>query len=493
LKLNAIAGTNYQYQRADFQRANGEGLAPFIETVSGATSTTVTAAYALDQFSLSGYFGQATFGYKNLAFVTGAIRSDKSSKFSPSEANQTYPKFSASFVPSDLPVWENLLGESFVSSLKLRTSWGQAGNFTGLGSYDRFWQFSPVPFLGKSTIVPSSVLANTNVRPERMTEFEFGLDLALWQDRINLGVTSYKQSIEDLVVNRVLAASEGGLSIVNNVGQMENKGLEISLNIVPVKTRDLNWDVTFIYNRNRNKVTKLGSPTVAITNVAGAPSFLVEGMPASVFYGTAFARDANGEILLTPQGLLQSEKGLQNSASPLTYDPQRDGTGQPTGSAIRAIIGDPNPDFTGSILNNVSYKGFNFNFLFDIVQGVDVFNADKRTRQGVGIGDFTEKEMKGELPRGYVYASYLTEEWRVDDGSFVKLREVGLSYDFGNKIKGIQNINLGVYGRNLISWDNYNGYDPETNAGGNSDILRGVDFGNVPIPRSYKVQLTLSF
>ena len=490
-KLNAIAGTNYQYQRSDFQRSSGELLAPYIETVSGA-STAIATGYALDQFDLFGYFGQVTVGYKNLAFITGAVRRDKSSKFSPSEANQTYPKFSASFIPSDLSFWENTFDESNLNSLKLRASWGQAGNLTGIGSYDRFWQFVPVAYLGKPTIVPSATLANPNVAPERMTEFEYGFDIGGWNNRVNFGATFYKQNIEDLVVNRVLAASEGGTSIVNNVGEMENEGFELSLSVMPVRTTNLSWDLTFIYNHNRNKITELGSPTVAISNVAGAPSFLIEGMPASVFYGTAIARD-NGQILLTPQGLLQSEKGTQNSATPLEYQVQRDANGQPMGANIRAVIGDPNPDFTGSIMSNLSYKNLNFSFLFDFVQGVDVFNADKRTRQGVGIGDFAEREMTGELPRGYIYALYNTEEWRVDDGAFTKLREISLSYSFRNPLRGISNINLGVVGRNLVSWDNYNGYDPETNAGGNSDILRGVDFGNVPVPRSYKMQLTVTF
>ena len=490
-KLNAIAGTNYQYQRSDFQRSSGELLAPYIETVSGA-STAIATGYALDQFDLFGYFGQVTVGYKNLAFITGAVRRDKSSKFSPSEANQTYPKFSASFIPSDLSFWENTFDESSLNSLKLRASWGQAGNLTGIGSYDRFWQFVPVAYLGKPTIVPSATLANPNVAPERMTEFEYGFDIGGWNNRVNFGATFYQQNIEDLVVNRVLAASEGGTSIVNNVGEMENKGFELSLNIMPVRTTNLSWDLTFIYNHNRNKITELGSPTVAISNVAGAPSFLIEGMPASVFYGTAIARD-DGQILLTPQGLLQSEKGTQNSATPLEYEVQRDANGQPTGANIRAVIGDPNPDFTGSIMSNLSYKNFNFSFLFDFVQGLDVFNADKRTRQGVGIGDYAEREMTGELPRGYIYALYNTEEWRVDDGAFTKLREISLSYSFRNPLRGVSNINLGVVGRNLVSWDNYNGYDPETNAGGNSDILRGVDFGNVPVPRTYKMQLTVTF
>jgi TonB-linked SusC/RagA family outer membrane protein len=492
-KATAIAGYSYQYFRSEYQQANGQTLAPFIETINGAASTTVLATYSLDQYSLQGLFLQGTVGYKNLAFLTGAIRRDQSSKFGPSQATQTFPKLSASWVVSDMDFWKNAVSSSAINSLKLRTSWGQAGNFTGIGSYDRFWQFSSVPYLGKNTLVPSSQLANSNLKPERMTELEFGMDISILKNMINLGATFYNQSIEDLIVNRGLASSEGGTSIIDNVGKMENNGMEISLNIAPVETNDFKWDFTFIYNRNRNKVTQLGSPSIAIATNSGAPTYLIEGAPASVFYGTAIARDANGNPLLTSLGLLQSEKGTQNSKTPLEYTPQRDAAGQPSGANIRAVIGNPNPNFTGSFVNNISYKNINFNFLIDFVQGVSVFNADKRTRQGVGIGDYAEKEYNGSLTRGYIYAMYNTQEWRIDDGSFVKLREIGLSYNFKNPIKGINNVNIGFTGRNLISWDNYNGFDPETNSGGNSDIIRGVDFGNVPVPRSYKLQLTLKF
>ncbi len=143
-------------------------------------------------------------------------------------------------------------------------------------------------------------------------------------------------------------------------------------------------------------------------------------------------------------------------------------------------------------MSQLNYKRFGFRFLLDAVQGVDVFNADFRTRQGVGVGEIVEKELKGELPRGYIFANYLIEEWRIDNGSYVKLRELSLTYQLP-KIMGISNSTLSLIGRNLYSWDKYRGYDPETNAGGNSDLMRGVDFGNVPIPRSYQVQWTLSF
>ena len=491
LKMNLIAGGNYQSSKVEFARASGENLAPFIETVSGAASTTVTAGFGVDQYNLSGVFGQATFGYKNLAFVTGAIRQDRSSKFSPSETKQVYPKFSASFIPSDLAGWKSSSLNDLVSGLKLRMSWGEAGNLTGIGSYDRFWQFSPVPFLGKNTIIPSATLANPSVRPERMTETEAGLDLSLLKNKINVGFTIYKQNISDLVVNRVLAATTGGTSIVNNVGAMENKGMEVSLNFMPIKQKDFAWDITIIYNRNRNKIISLGSPTVAINNVAGVPIFLVEGQPASVFLGNPYARNPDGSYLLTPQGLPQRERGVQDT--PTTFTPQRGADGQPSGTFVRTIIGNPNPKWTGSIVNNFTYKKARLGFLLDAVQGLQVFNADKRTRNNVGIGDVAEAEMKGTMPRGSVFALVPIEEYRVDNGSFVKLREISLGYQLPNLVKGMSNFNLSLVGRNLISWDKYNGYDPETNAGGNNDLLRGVDFGNVPIPRTYQLQLTATF
>jgi TonB-linked SusC/RagA family outer membrane protein len=490
-KLNLIGGTNYQYQKADFSRASGENLAPFIETVSGASSTTVSAGYGLDQFNLSGIFGQATIGFKNLAFVTGAIRRDQSSKFSPTETTQNYPKLSASFVASDLEAWRNSNLSNVVSGLKLRASWGQAGNLTGIGSYDRFWQFSSVPFLGRNTILLGSTLANPRVRPERMTEFEGGADISLFKNKVNLGITAYQQKISDLVVNRVLASTSGGTSIVNNVGEMENKGLEIALNVEAIKINDFSWDVTVIYSRNRNLITSLGSPTIALSNSAGAPSFLVEGQPSSVFFGFPYARNADGSLLLTSQNLPQRERGVQDNIT--SYTAQRGADGQPSGAFVRTIIGNPNPDWTGSFVSNMSYKNLSFRFLLDAIQGVSVFNADKRTRNNVGIGDIAEQELKGEAPRGTVFALIPIEEYRIDDASFVKLREISLSYRLPKLMKQLNDLTITATGRNLHSWDNYPGYDPETNAGGNSDLLRGVDFGNVPIPRTYQLQLTARF
>src|SRR6202007_3281131 len=162
---------------------------------------------------------------------------------------------------------------------------------------------------------------------------------------------------------------------------LQNKGYEVLLKGSPVSNKNLRWDVTLIYNHNRNKVLEVGPSLTLFSTNAGAPVSLLEGYPVGVFYGTFFAVDASGNPVKNTSGILQIEKGVQNSA--ISYTPQRDANGLPTGTTLRKVIGDPNPDYTATLTNDLFYKKFGLHIQFDAVQGVDVFNADFRTRQGV--------------------------------------------------------------------------------------------------------------
>ncbi|MGY2131809.1 SusC/RagA family TonB-linked outer membrane protein [Hymenobacter sp. HD11105] len=497
-KVTILAGYGYQYSRMQLVRTQGQNLAPFITTVSGAASNTIASNAELDQFNLMGIYGQATFGFRNLAFLTGAIRRDLSSKFSPSETNQYYPKVSTSLVLSDLDLWKNAAFAKTFNSLKLRASYGDAGNLGGTGSYDRFYQFIPTAFQGRNTFVPSARLADRRLRPERVTELEAGADLGFFNDRIGLGVSVYNQKTTDLVVDRPLAPSRGGSSIIQNIARLSNKGVEVQLNAVPVRTADFSWDFTAIFSRNRNRIVDLvGSSAILVDNVAGAPVYLINGQPAGVFYGSAYARNPDGSLLLTPQGFPQDERTTGQAVGSIDFVPARTAEGQPSyapGTSIaNVVIGNPNPDWTGSFSTSFTYKKLSLRVLLDAVQGVDVFNADYRTRQGVGLGELAEQELRGELPRGYIFAVYNTQEFRIDNGSFVKLRETALTYTLPPISKFISDLNISLIGRNLYSWDDYKGFDPETSAGGASDLFRAVDFGNVPIPRTYQLRLSATF
>lgn len=489
-------GYSLQYEKQSYLLNHGRGLAPFVETVGGA-STILPGADQRGEYSLWGGYIQQNFKYKNHLFVTGAVRRDGSSIFAPSQRNQTYLKGSVSYVPSSTQYWENLGLNSWWDLLKFRLAYGQSGNLTAIGPYARFNSYSSNAFLGRSAFQSRSNSANTDMRPERQEELEFGVDMGFLGNRIGLQLNVYNKKLKDLLFDRVVAPTTGFTGRLDNFGSMENKGFEVVLNLAPIRNKDWRWDITAIYNQNRNKIINLGAPLTLLSTNAGAPVALLQGQPVGVFYGTFFARNGNGDQIKNSTGIPLTERGTQDPNNPANYTVLRDANGLPQTTppsvVLRKIIGDPNPDWTGSLVSDLGYKRLNFRVQLDAVQGVDVFNADWRTRQGVGNGKEAEKEHLGQLPRGYISGVYGIEEWRIDDGSFVKLREVSLSYQFGRICKVFSSLTVQASGRNLISWDNYKGYDPEVNAGGQSTLLRGIDFGAVPIPRTFSLGVQAKF
>ena len=486
-------GYSVQYEKNNYVLLQGRGLAPFIETANAAT-TFLPGADEKSEISVSGYYVQQNFKFKNIFFISGAVRVDGSSVYDKSQRNQVYAKASGSYVISEHEFWKNMAMNKYWNFAKLRVAYGESGNLTGIGAYSRFNSYSGNSFVSRSSLVSNTTLANPLVKPERQRELEFGVDLGFLDSRVSFQANIYKKKVDDLLINRFIAPTTGFSSYLNNFGSLENKGFELMLSGKPVQTKDLNWTITGIYNHNRNKAVNITQALTLLTTNAGAPVAIIEGQPIGVFYGAIFARDAGGNLIKNPLGYPQGERGTQTG--PLSYTVQRDPvTGLPITSRplIRKIIGNPNPDYTASLVNEISYKKASLRFQLDAVKGVDVFNADWRTRQGVGNGKEAEKEQTGVYPRGYISSFYASiEEWRIDDGSFVKLREVSLSYSFG-KIKMFKEITASVTGRNLVSWDNYKGYDPEVNSGGQSTILRGIDFGSVPIPKTFSVGISAKF
>ncbi|WP_082886652.1 SusC/RagA family TonB-linked outer membrane protein [Flavisolibacter tropicus] len=485
LSSSTQLGYSLQYERNNYLLAQGRGLAPIVETVPGAT-TILQPADDRSEMSISGAYLQEGLKFKNQLFLTGALRLDGSSVFGKEERNQLYTKASASYVLSGADYW-NL---DFMNLFKLRAAYGESGNLTGIGAYSRFNTYSTTPLVGRTSSTSGTTLANENVKPERQQEWEFGTDMGFFKDRLGISFNYYIKNVKDLLINRFVAPTTGYSSLLDNIGSLRNKGFEVVVNAAPVANKDFRWNVTGIFNRNRNEAVHIGQSLILFSTNPGAPVAIIEGQPIGVFYGTFFAKDGNGNDVKSASGFPQIEKGTQNST--LTYTPGRDASGLPSGTTLRKVVGDPNPDYTATLTNELSYKKFDLRVQLDAVQGVDVWNADWRTRQGVGNGEVAEMEHNGVLPRGYINSVYAIEEWRVDDGSFVKLREVALSYRLG-QFKRFNDITFSLSGRNLISWDNYKGYDPEVNAAGQSTVLRAIDFGAIPIPRTYSFGIAAKF
>lgn len=504
ISATTTAGYNIQRSKNAFSSAEGRDLAPFVQTLSAAANIFRPAQERINQRQVQGYFLQETLGYDDKLFLTLAGRIDGSSAFAENNQQNFYPKASLSYLISDM--WKGKSLSNSLNSVKLRASYGQAGNLSGIGAYDRYDNYIISNLTGFASISPSSVLGNPNARPERMTELEFGADIAFLK-KFGLSFNVYNQKVTDLLFDRALPPSAGGVSIITNVNDentyLKNKGFEAMLSANLLKTKDMAWDVSMIYNTNQNGVYGLGKSVIALRGADG-PQYLIEGQPFGVFYGRYYARNTDGTLNLTTQGLRQPTRGTVNYANCTVQDQSgcarvdANGDSIPTDTELRKVLGSPDPDWTGSFSSDFRFKKFNFSFQLDAAIGQEVYNWNRITGNNVGHGLLAECELLGECARGTVASvaggipgigQRIMEE-HVEDGSYVKIRELAFSYDMTEVFKRyFQGVSLSLVGRNLHSFDNYTGFDPETNAGGTNDRVRGDDFGNVPIPRTYQLRL----
>ncbi len=495
LVSSTSAGISAQYIKTSYTAQEGRDLIPLVKTISAAQNFFNPPVDTRTEQSIYGYFLQQTFGYKNKLFLTAAGRIDGSSAFGENAQNIFYPKASISYNMSEENFWNNAAFTSWFNSLNLRASYGKAGNLTGIGAYDRFITYLPITYTG-GAFAPRNQIGNVDIRPEIKTEFEFGADMQFLKGRLGLQFSVYNQKIEDLVLPFNLAPSNGASSIVDNLGKMTNKGIEVMLRGSIVNKSDFQWNASLLYNNNKNEITELYQSATFIGFDAGNTQGVLVGYPAGVYYVNYYARDASGALILKDVNgykLPQVERG-----DPITNVPARDPNGLvvQTATPLRKVLGDPNPDFTGSFVNEFVYKNWGLRIQVDGVYGFEVYNWDWITRNNVGNGTMAEKELKGELTRGWVAAiggfiGPRIQEEHVQDGSFTKIREVALSYSI-HKLKFAQGMTISLIGRNLFSFDNYNGFDPEINSSGQS-IVRGNDFGAFPIPRVIQLSIVTNF
>ncbi|WP_224489253.1 SusC/RagA family TonB-linked outer membrane protein [Robertkochia flava] len=489
--LTSTVGGNYLYRRSERSSAEGRDLLDFVETIGAAKNYFSNPSESRSELSIWGGYLQENISFDNKIYLTLAGRFDGASSFGKDQRNQFYPKVSTSVVLSDFDFWNK---EGFFNTLKLRASYGDAGNLTAIGAYDRFTLSSPILLGSLGGFVPSTRLGDEEIEPERMSELEVGADMAFLGGRLAFQGTYFNQDITDLILPVFLAPSQGGRITTTNIGTMTNSGIEMLVNAIPVKNENFTWNTSFNLSTLNNEVTSITSSarTGEALRGGGGTQSAVIGEELSSYVGTYFARNPDGSYLLDADGLPQVERG-----DDITGEPMRDANGQPTGTPIRKVLGDPIPDYTASFINEFTYKNLSFRMQFDAMGGFEVYNWNSITGNNVGSGQLAEAELRGEVPRGWVAAiggfrGPRIQEFHVEDGSFIKLRELQLSYDFG-KLGSMENFSVSLIGRNLISFDDYSGYDPETNSAGNSNVVRGDDFGNVPIPASFQLRLNASF
>ena len=477
---------------------------------------------ATDQFAyesnvgrrLWGMYGEAQVGYDDFLFLTGTMRRDQASTFGNVSTPIVYPSISLGLVVSDMINMDN----DFLTYFKLRASSAKVGSEPAFGSNATYFNQASAgsgwingigfPFLGQTGFSQSNTLGNPELRPEYAITNEVGAEMRFLKDRIFMDVTLYDQRSEDLIIAVPVAASSGFTSSYINAGSMSNKGIEMQLNGDLVKSDDLRVNAGMTFTRNRNTVIKLADGVDVIGlpwGFFGANQRLVEGEAYGTLYGDDWLRDDAGNAMV-------------------------DEFGYPVYSSTEVVVGNPNPDYLMGITTNVDYKNFSFNMLWDIREGGDIWNGTRGALYYFGTHYDTEMTPEGVM-RGEsfvwhdvvagnsgVYApgttidgvdvsgqanttqiihdidtyaggplSGFTGASRpfIEDGSWVRLRQIGMSYRFEDKVlegSFLKGLTLSVTGRNLYLSTPYRGVDPETNLSGATNS-QGADYFNMPNTR----------
>ena len=491
LALNTSAGFRYTQDKSETVRtASQPGPG---QTLVGGPSQTATQSQT--ELRTVGWYLEERVSLQDRLFLTAGLNWDASSAFGADERVQMFPRLGLSYVVDQESWYQRTLG-NFLSSLRLRAAYGQTGGQPP-GLYSRFANYVNTPYAGKAGLVASVGAANPGLRPERQREYEGGFDAGFFNDRANLEFSYYDKKTHDLVLSVPLHPSSGFFSQSQNIGSLTNKGVEVAINTINMSRPNFAWRTRFTYSANRNKITKLVAATDSL--LVDYLNAVIIGQPIGVFFGGTYARDSEGRI---------AYKNFNNPDTPnIANDslmlPYRETVILPDGSTANArrIIGDPNPDFVATLGNEFDIGSrVKLSVLFDGRFGGDVANFSRRILELFGASKVVEREINGDtIPRtfaGNISGRSLIYEEYIEDGSFVKLREIALQFALGPSMVrrlGAQGATLRLSGRNLMTWTDYSGLDPEVNVFSASTVSRGVDFGTSPLPRQFSIGVTLNY
>jgi len=446
-----------------------------LQYLTSAGTIRAASATALDRV-MNSYFGQFKYNFKYKYIFTLTARADGSSKFGTNNKYGYFPAGSVAWRMSEEPFMKKV---KWINELKIRAIYGLTGNdgigdFASLGLYGAGYNYG-----GNSGIAPTQ-LPNPDLKWETTTQTGLGFDLSFFKNRISLNFDVYYNHTKDLLLERPIPASSGFYLISSNIGQLENKGLEVVLNTVNIDKAFV-WTSSLNFAMNRNKVLSLYQDQ-PIDDMGRGGNRVEVGQPIGIFYG-------------------YNCLGVDPTTGSLIYeDVNHDGI---ITSADRMKTGDPNPDFTTGFTNVLSYKNFELSIFLQAVYGNEIFNGtliylesgtgeDNQTARMNGRwqkpGDITQFPKEGD--------SYKSSRF-IEDGSFLRVKNITLSYNFRKDwIKKIGMKSAKVYGtiQNLYTFTNYTGMDPEVNYyGGSSNIIIGTDFFTYPQSRTFLVGLSFVF
>ena len=530
--FNSLIGITFQNSDYEYYSLKSTHIPNESLGMAGMADGTLSSSSSLkSSWAMMSYLARLNYNYKSKYYATASFRADGSSKFS--------KKHRYGYFPSGSLAW-NFMEEEFMAPIKkvvgagkLRVSWGLTGN-NRIGEYDYYALLQMLkekqgdyisngsipsgvyPFdndMSSVGMVPVS-LPNEDLKWETTEQWNVGLDLSFFDERLNFTADVYRKTTRDLLLEASLLLVSGYYSATKNIGKVRNDGLELSLSTVNIKTKDFTWTSDFNIAFNKNEVLELAENQLSLTTAAkfdqnynSQPSYIAKvGLPMGMMYGYLyegtykyddFIKSGNSYTLKDNVPYFSSEANTQ-PGMPKYKDINGDGV---IDSNDRTIIGRGLPIHTGGFTNSFAYKGFDLSIFFQWSYGNDIMNANRLFFENAGgkkdlnqfasyANRWTPDNPDSDIPAATKSASNNVISSRIiEDGSYLRLKTVTLGYTFPKTLIAkakLSNARVYLAAQNLWTWTSYSGYDPEVSIR-NSALTPGLDFS------SYPRAFTLSF
>lgn len=506
--LTALLGYTTQTYHSESVTANAVGFNDDFGLYNnlGAGAILRVPASSASDWALISYLARLNYGFENRFLVTLTARRDGSSRFGPSN------KYG--FFPSGALAWR-VINEKFMenqrifSDLKFRLSYGLTGN-QEIGDY-RYLSSIAVTSYAFGGANPTRInggapngISNLDLRWEKNAQFDAGFDLGLLNNRVQMTADYYIKTTSDLLFNVNVPLSTGYSTSLQNIGKVQNRGLELSINTINVDQGGLRWSTEFNIAFNRNRVLTLdGRPDFLTGDGAGHLNVsntvqLKVGEPLGNFYGRVF------------DGIFQNQEEINNSAQKtakpgdIRYaDLNNDGV---INDNDRTVIGNGYPKLFGGLNNTLSYKGFELNFFLQGSSGnrilnygrFDLYSLNGNNNQAKEVLDrWTPTNPSNTLPRANSAGGQrILSSFHVEDGSYLRLKTVSIGYTLPQALLNratIRSAKVYLSAQNWLTFTRYQGYDPEVSRYGTSSISQGMDYGGYPAAKTVLAGLNLTF
>ena len=494
--LEAMAGTSSTMSHWENLTASRKNFSADYDNVlyglNGGNSSGLRGnSQGLSEWTIMSFLGRLSYNYAGKYYATVNMRADGSSKLAPGHRWGYFPSASVAWRISGENFMKNA---TWLNDLKLRAGWGQQGNQGGLGDYAWVQKYNTTYYnwteSANATATPSlggnSNIGNRDLTWETTTQSNVGIDMSILNSRLTFTFDGYYKYTTNLLMSVPLPSPYS--SITRNEGEMSNWGLEFAVSSVNFDKKGFRWNTDFNISMNRNKLEKL---TLQQVYKYIKPSDIqnenlvrmVPGKPLSQFWG-------------------YKSDGVDPETGMLIYE-DIDGNGK-INDSDKTWIGDPNPDFTFGMTNNLSYKGFNLSFLITGSVGNDIYNASRVDMEGMvtGYNQTTAVLRRWKIPgqitdipkAGELDNVKVSSRW-IEDGSYMKIKNITLSYDFkGPKLRKINISKIRPYVTldNMVTFTKYSGYDPEMSEYTAATNF-GIDWGTYPCVKTVTFGVNVDF